>query len=836
MAVTNQGIARTINLVSENPATWNAAVEGLESVMVRAFNQSPDNKGRVVLGTSAGVAFSDNFTDEDPNWIFPICPGNDCVGGRRVIVDPSDEDVIFYGSGNIRKGEVDTSGGTPSINWSDFSAIPGNFWFFSELAIYDFIPGSLYAAFWRTEGAVDGGIYVYQTSYGASQKLTTDSDIDGKPISAFIALSSDVMFAAVGAFSDNPSAELRGIFKSTDGGQNWDKVSDPALTSKVYIQDFEYDSVNDVLYAAAAQEGGQAGAGGNVYYLEEPKGSSGEWSTPSSGFPDENGQDVYAPNFSALTVDPTTGNVFASAGERIWRSSDQGETWQLYYTGLANESTNVLWFDTEEVDASKISASAVRSRLTQGGNSGLYQFDTSNDASDSVLTSPVWVTWNGYLQMINILELVNKGTSELVVTVSIYEAEAGLDPYEISLSVPAEGQRDLILNGYGVDPDKYGLVKLSFSGSNLDGRVSFYRFEQEGDEYQYAYSVPFANAVTGETAVSFNTYQPSLNAADASNIVAQWISIANLEDEAKVFTVNRYDSLGALIGTSTQTVPGRHRVDIEGGHENPGPGNVGLNVIVPGDASAKYLAQLVRYGERASSAAETPPNYAFAFPLRAESGRGQTLWVPISSGAGATNWLEMVNAGASEAVVAVEFYNNYGEKVLETYEAIPAYGQKHLEASAVLAAGVSGAAKIVPASTTSKIIAQSMFYFRNESDGRIEAMYGSQAKPASGNAQRVGSYNLYLNMFNWLRIFNTSDVSQDVTVETIAPGDTGKEMIISLAAHSGIDLGLHETGVYGTAVDTYGLCTVQGPVTAELLRIRPSSSGGIDFAAPTPVR
>ncbi|MCB0347012.1 MAG: hypothetical protein KDD66_17970, partial [Bdellovibrionales bacterium] len=158
--------------------------------------------------------------------------------------------------------------------------------------------------------------------------------------------------------------------------------------------------------------------------------------------------------------------------------------------------------------------------------------------------------------------------------------------------------------------------------------------------------------------------------------------------------------------------------------------------------------------------------------------------------------------------------------------------QYHVDASALLSPGMSGAAKIV-SSTTDGLIAQSMFYFRN-SAGSIEGMYGSQSISANSGV-KTSSWNLFLNMQNWLRVFNTTNTAQSVTVTTFLNGASAQHTV-SLPPKTGTDIGLHNAP-FNTTPNSFGLMTVSGNgLSTEMLRLKNTGSGGVDFIFPLAVR
>ena len=444
-------------------------------------------------------------------------------------------------------------------------------------------------------------------------------------------------------------------------------------------------------------------------------------------------------------------------------------------------------------------------------------------------TDSQYLLWNGFLGMSNIVEILNGSTETQTATLHILGSN-GEETYQMPFTVDPSGQRDIPLNTLpGFALDSYGLARIDYSGDWLNGRTSYYRAVADGT-YEFAFAVPFTAALQGQSSVAFNTFQPSLDWRENSDPVAQWLSIVNLSPTDSInFTVTTYLQDGTRLFARTYAVAPRQRLDIEAGHENPGPNRVGQHLISSSQHSTPYLAHLVRYGRDSET-----NSYAFALPLLAQAGSGQTQWVPISNGANGDNWVEVLNSSAAPADVTLEFYDNHGSLVHNEALRFPPYSQFHFHASQWLGEGVSGAAAIIPGATNDIINVESMFYFRQNTGG-IMATYGSQGTTVT-NAAHTGSYNLFLGMYNWLRVFNTLATAVDGTLTVTDQLGQQRQQAISLGAHSGMDLGLHEYTTYGTAPDTYGRIVVNGPFVAEVLRIKPTASGQIDFAMPTTVR
>lgn len=567
--------------------------------------------------------------------------------------------------------------------------------------------------------------------------------------------------------------------------------------------------------------------------------------------------DLAAPGESILSTVP--GNAYGySSGTSMATPMVSGVAALLFSVRpwlTANEAKTLLLENTTSLGAlsgavatdGMLNASRTLASATTDNSEGPPEDDSDGDGvADDVettdgtnpndpgsylthLQSPVYVLWNSYLAMTNILELVNPSDSTRAVTVSLLSLSGDLLSQR-SISVGASGQYDLILNDLpGFLENSYGLVKLEFSGV-LEGRIFFYQSGSNGT-YNFAYGVPFTNSLYGNSAVSFNTYQPSTNPQELDDTVANWLSIVNLASSYKSFTVNTYNAAGTRIAQRRVTVAPLGRTDIDGGHEIVGAYEVGLHKILPDNETAPYLAQLTRYGINS-----TAGSYQFAFPLLARAGNGERVHLPLSRQFGEDNWVEVVNTKNASVPVTISFRDKNGSQVFVQTVTLPPFAQRHFYATAYLPSGQIGSARITP-DTSNSIIAQSMFYFRN-STGSMLSMYGSQARESIGTDLN-GSYNLYLNMDNWLKISNTTNSSVTVTVTVNNPSDSGGSRTFTLGAFQSNNIALHSDQTLNALVDSYGFVEVSASrsnsIMSELLR-RKTASGLTDFAAPTAVR
>ena len=440
--------------------------------------------------------------------------------------------------------------------------------------------------------------------------------------------------------------------------------------------------------------------------------------------------------------------------------------------------------------------------------------------------SDVYALWNGFLGMLNVLEIVNHSGQGATVTVKLYRSD-GSGASQRSIYIDSYSQYDQVLNELpGFDSQSYGIVTLDHDSANINGRVSYYRQATGSGDFDFAYSIPFGSTLGGTTYTPFNTFQPSHNPAHFGNRVLNWLSVVNLDTaEYRSFTVNRYLQDGTLVRSDTISVPPFGRADIDGGH-GEGADRVGLNQIIA-ESSSAYLALLMRYGERGA-------DFDFATPFIASAGSAETKWVPISSGASGLNWVEVGNTGESEAQVAVNVFDNFGRELIPGGEhfTVPAKGQHHIFASSLLEPGFSGAAQI--RSENNITLSSASLYYFFDSSGQTSAVYAARDSLPSTTSLN-GSYNLFLGMFNWLRVFNTEASAQQARLLVYSPSGV-HEQTLDLAPHSGADLGLHQFANYGTSPDTYGLVQIEGGgLMADLIRVRETSrfAAELDFIFPT---
>ncbi|MCB0324954.1 MAG: hypothetical protein KDD69_15330 [Bdellovibrionales bacterium] len=532
-----------------------------------------------------------------------------------------------------------------------------------------------------------------------------------------------------------------------------------------------------------------------------------------------------------------TGTVTATTSSSRIEFMDTGEpnTFGVLLDGVEVYSVQDSMPKNSEL-AFQITPVEVEGHVPCGDGGGGGPGEEVCEGQQFTVLSPNYTVWNSFLQMTNILELVNPTDAPREVKISLYSILGEL-AHEHRITIGARNQFDVILNEFpGFVADSYGIVKLEFAGV-LEGRMTYYRQAGSGSGYDFVYAVPLEEARYGTTAVSFNTFQPSHKPDERENLVANWLTIINLDQSPQSFIIWTYNQTGELLLRREIEVPAFGRADIDGGHDLAGPSVVGMHKIVPLNISVRYLAQLTRFGGDVP-AGFFPSQYRFAFPLVAKHGSSESVYAPISNRLQEFNWLEVVNITDQEVRVGISLHSASGT-LLESIDATLApNSQTHIDAAALLPPGEVGYAMVKPEAPKS-IIAQSMVYFRDLASGSVTSLYGSQARPLSSCAQS-GSFNLFLGMENWLTVANASLEPLDVVV-SLSGATVSSNTPYTIPAQGALSLPLHDGGVFGTTPNTYGLVTIRGGKPGigffgEVLRLGKDAEGRVDFSAPTAVR
>ncbi|MDD2943504.1 MAG: hypothetical protein PHC51_11140 [bacterium] len=456
-----------------------------------------------------------------------------------------------------------------------------------------------------------------------------------------------------------------------------------------------------------------------------------------------------------------------------------------------------------------------------------------NLSAKPVVANPAFAFWNGFLGMINVLEIMNTGNEELELNLLVYSNGGSGNNLNRSWTVPPMTQRDIILNDLeGFAPDTYGMVQLQGSHNSFDGRVTIYHPDSSGEmdsQYGFAFAEPLRNSNLGQSAAMFNSYHPGNTSSAPANTVYNWLTIGNLSSAAKSFTVKRYNISGEKVAEERISIPPFGRRDIDGGHINPGPDNVGTNIIIPDETASPYLSSIVRYAEGSNF-----NNYDYSFSLPATTGAIRTIYAPISISDVSENYVEVANMLDEETNVQLKFIDADGYTLATNNIAMPALSQRHFPTMGLLSGDSNTGYVAITPSTPNSVVAQSVFYYRDRTSRAMETAYASVAREAYGK-KLYTTYNMFLGMDNMLRLMNLSTEQNDVTYTL-----NGLERSFTDTAKLDSSGSVEAKISSAARRDSYGLVTIStsvpGSVASELVRIRKLASGKTEFAISTPAK
>ncbi len=319
---TNSGIGFAKS--TDGGETWEDSVEGL--IAVKAYDIVQSNDKEVVwIGADGGLAKTENFTDDEPTWEYPITPSEGISDIWAVWVDPEDPNIVVAGMSTFLSYSEDSG-----ITWTQSSA-PEFGGVVLDIEQSNLDDETLYAVTADYNlSAVDTGTVLMSGDRGVTW---TDLEVPGDlPARELAVGSDDTLYVGIGG-----DAEETGVYTYTSD-VGWAKLDEFPVNDMV-ITSIVVDTANsDRLYVTTADNGDAA-----QLYVSEDGGAT--WTQLSTGL-----EEVH--NLDTLTLqDSTTPSTLYVAGQgtsldgEVYKSSDGGETWSLFYTGMKQESFYAMLFD-----------------------------------------------------------------------------------------------------------------------------------------------------------------------------------------------------------------------------------------------------------------------------------------------------------------------------------------------------------------------------------------------------------------------------------------------------------------------------------------------------------
>jgi photosystem II stability/assembly factor-like uncharacterized protein len=319
---------------TDGGGSWSPANTGLpNNTGVSVLAIDPTNPATLYAGvliyaggtTSGGVFKS---SDGGVNW-SPANSGLPAGSVSALAIDPVNSATVY--AGHAGYAGVPLGGGRGVFKSTDGGKIwsPANSGLTATSVFAQAIdpdnPATLYAG-------TSGGVFK-STDGGGSWNLANS----GLPVASVSALSIDpansaTLYAAYRGFF-SPSGGVGGVFKSSDGGVNWNPANS-GLPEFVYA--LAIDPVNPATLYAGAQafEFRQ-----RSYGIFKSTDGGGSWRPASSGLP-------WSTYVNELAIDPANpATVYAGTGGGLFKSTDGGGSWSQAYTGLPATSVSALSID-----------------------------------------------------------------------------------------------------------------------------------------------------------------------------------------------------------------------------------------------------------------------------------------------------------------------------------------------------------------------------------------------------------------------------------------------------------------------------------------------------------
>lgn len=326
---------------TDGALTFHDTVNGIRAVQINRIAQAAD-KNLVYIATSQGLARTTNFlATAGPTWAFPFSAASfDLAQFFSVLIDKNDSNIVY--AGGVEGDIYRTSNGGTSWTKVFDGTQP------QDLDALDLIQtddGTLYAALGKRQHASGG---VLKSTDGTTWTNISSGSFDGY-VHALTHVG-NVVFAGLGQDQEAGDTTQRGIWKYDQG--TWTQVTSIPTNQHIY----DIRASGNTLIAAAGGVQSQTSDGA---VFRSTDGGTTWTNVTSSGLRTDGGW------YRTVAFDPTNANVVyvahgrpAVGSSEIFRSSDQGLSWSLIYTGLIDEVPSAMLVDD----------------LLTGFQTGLYEF------------------------------------------------------------------------------------------------------------------------------------------------------------------------------------------------------------------------------------------------------------------------------------------------------------------------------------------------------------------------------------------------------------------------------------------------------------------------------
>jgi len=225
---------------------------------------------------------------------------------RALVIDPKQPDTIYLGTSG---GELYVSTDAAKSWTNPFHGIPFPGYVVDSLVV-DRV-GRLWAACWGLWG---GGVMAVSEDHGLSW-TRRDRDLEDFSVRAIAVDPHDENFVVVGG--------LTGVYRSRDGGESWQKISDQINVESVAIDPRE----NSRIYVGTWRQGQRTEDGGKSWKLIN------------------DGMVLDTDMFSILIEPDNPDSVWVATCGWVYNSGNRGEKWKRFRDGFDNRRIHDIEID-----------------------------------------------------------------------------------------------------------------------------------------------------------------------------------------------------------------------------------------------------------------------------------------------------------------------------------------------------------------------------------------------------------------------------------------------------------------------------------------------------------
>ena len=327
--------------------------------------------------------------------------------------------ILFTGGCKIGEKNQDNNGGNGNVfsdRWEELGPAPigGTSSYTGRVSAIGVSAGNpeLYYV-----GGADGGVWKSLDGGTSWSPLT-----DHLPTTAIGAIAVDpgndqVVYAGSGeANFANHSRYGLGLYKTTDGGENWDVLAADIFSGRCFSRIVIDPTNTNILYASITHAGGlpsfdfniaaARGHGGAQLALGVWKSldAGNTWSQLINGIPgDLSATDLIMDTSNAAVLYAGIGHVFGDSRNGIYKSINGGSSWNKLGGGLPNTDVGRISLAVTPANPNRIYASIVRACDATGGGAStlsVYRSDDSGLSWVSKYPGSIHATYGWYLNVI----------------------------------------------------------------------------------------------------------------------------------------------------------------------------------------------------------------------------------------------------------------------------------------------------------------------------------------------------------------------------------------------------------------------------------------------------